>query len=243
MGKNPAFQFYIKDWLSDPQLKMVSFQTKGLWVDFLCYLWESPDRGTLSAAPEKFCQMLGCSQAEWDQFYTEASVTKFADVTNRNGIVTITNRRMYREEKERKNTRLRVERFRQKQVCNATSNDSVMALSPSPSPYPSPIKNFFVEGSSELRLASLLLQKIRERKPDYKQPDIQRWAKDVDRMIRIDRRAPEQIERVILWCQGDGFWQNNILSTDKLRKKFDQLELKMNSPETGRPRPGEYGWV
>lgn len=133
MGKNPAFQFYVRDWLSDPQLKMVSFQTKGIWIDFLCYLWESPDRGTLSSTPEKFCQMLGCGQLEWEQFLQEASVTKFASVTNCNGIVTVENRRMYREEKERRNTRLRVERYREKRECNATSNANITVPSSSSS--------------------------------------------------------------------------------------------------------------
>jgi hypothetical protein len=84
-------------------------------------------------------------------------------------------------------------------------------------------------------LAFLLLQKIRERKPDFKEPNLNQWTKHIDLMIRIDNRKPEIIEKVIIWCQadcGDGGkwkgWQNNILSTEKLRKQFDKLELAMN---------------
>ena len=45
-------------------------------------------------------------------------------------------------------------------------------------------------------------------------------------MIRLDNRDPVEIEKVILWCQEDTFWQNNILSTKKLRFQFDQLVFK-----------------
>lgn len=105
---------------------------------------------------------------------------------------------------------------------------------PIPDPIPIP-KKIFVEDSTEFRLASLLLQKIRERKPDYKEPNLQSWAKDIDLMLRIDKRKPEIIEKVILWCQADDFWQNNILSTRKLRKQFDRLELQ--KPKKYRDSP------
>jgi hypothetical protein len=48
-------------------------------------------------------------------------------------------------------------------------------------------------------------------------------------MIRVDKRDPKIIEKLIPWCQQDSFWQNNILSTAKLRAQYDQLLLKMNS--------------
>jgi predicted transcriptional regulator len=87
----------------------------------------------------------------------------------------------------------------------------------------------------EFRLAELLLNLILERKPDFKKPNLQQWAKSIDCMIRLDRRAPERIEAVIRWCQRDSFWQGNILSTAKLREKFDQLEMKMKPSVAQQP--------
>lgn len=84
----------------------------------------------------------------------------------------------------------------------------------------------FRPNSDEFRLSELLLNLILERKPDFKKPNLQSWAKDIDKMIRLDSRKPETIEKVIQWSQADDFWQNNILSADKLRKQFDKLELK-----------------
>ena len=85
----------------------------------------------------------------------------------------------------------------------------------------------FSSDSIEIRLSELLLEKILSRNPNFKRPDLQSWAKGVDSMIRLDKRTPEDIRRIIEWCQDDTFWQNNILSITKLRKQFDQLCLKM----------------
>ncbi|PIP06363.1 MAG: hypothetical protein COX51_08975 [Syntrophobacteraceae bacterium CG23_combo_of_CG06-09_8_20_14_all_50_8] len=91
------------------------------------------------------------------------------------------------------------------------------------------IKNIktFLSDSIEVRLADFLLEKILSRNPGFKKPDLQAWAKDVDLMIRLDNREPEDIREVITWCQNDTFWQSTILSMGKLRKQYDQLKAKM----------------
>lgn len=89
----------------------------------------------------------------------------------------------------------------------------------------------FADIDHKIKLSELLFSLILERKRDFKRPNIQQWTVHIDRMIRLDKRAPECIEAVIRWCQKDDFWQNNILSTQKLRKQFDQLELKMTPKE------------
>ncbi len=86
-------------------------------------------------------------------------------------------------------------------------------------------------GTDEFRLSNLLLEKIKERKPNFKDPKIDQWAKHVGLMISADKRDPNRIQEIIEWCQDDPFWQNNILSTEKLRKQFDQLELKMEKSD------------
>lgn len=98
--------------------------------------------------------------------------------------------------------------------------------------YPNPnpnLKKTFSRNSDELRLSELLLSLILERNPNHKKPNLQIWAKSIDLMTRIDKRQPENIEKITRWCQQDTFWQNNILSTDKLRKQYDRLKMKMES--------------
>lgn len=48
-------------------------------------------------------------------------------------------------------------------------------------------------------------------------------------MLRHDNRTEEDIGAVLEWCQGNSFWQNNILSTDKLRKQYDRLYMEMKN--------------
>ncbi len=97
-------------------------------------------------------------------------------------------------------------------------------------------KKNYCSTSIEIELSQCLLDLILKRNPAYKRPDIQKWAIHIDRMIRIDKREPGGIQEVISWSQSDDFWQNNILSTKKLRRQFDQLFLKMNSGGTRKTR-------
>jgi len=90
--------------------------------------------------------------------------------------------------------------------------------------------------SDEWRLSELFLESILERKRDFRQPDLSRWAAQMERMIRQDGRTPERIEAVIRWCRTDPFWSNNILSVAKLRQHFDRLELEM----TRLPAPAAH---
>jgi hypothetical protein len=67
----------------------------------------------------------------------------------------------------------------------------------------------FSKDSKEFRLSELLLDLILERRNGFKTPDLQKWAKSIELMIRKDGRNPKEVERVIRWCQADPFWQNN----------------------------------
>ena len=137
-GKAPAIQFYVKDWLSDPELRMASHSTKGIWIDMLCYMWESSERGKLCGTIEQIKKLVSASDEDMDLFLSEADTLRFCDVTICNKNVTVINRRIHQDYKDKQNTRLRVKRFREKQKGNA----DVTPSSPSPSPSPTTkIKN------------------------------------------------------------------------------------------------------
>ena len=88
-------------------------------------------------------------------------------------------------------------------------------------------KYIFVETSNEYRLAKYLFDLIRKNNPTHKEPNFQTWAKHIDYMIRIDKRKVEDIEAMIYWCQHHDFWHKYVLSTGKLREKYDQLSIQM----------------
>lgn len=64
-------------------------------------------------------------------------------------------------------------------------------------------------------------------KPNFKQPNFESWANVIRLMREKDNRDYQSIKEVFEWANKDQFWCTNILSPEKLRKKFDQLEMKM----------------
>lgn len=91
-------------------------------------------------------------------------------------------------------------------------------------------KKFDVKSDPYL-LAKYLEKNIVLNNPKFPQNESQRqrWAKDIDRMIRIDKLLPDDIAEVIRWCQNDSFWKCNVLSGKKLRDRYQQLRMKMVS--------------
>ncbi|HYE82668.1 MAG TPA: hypothetical protein VEG39_10960 [Clostridia bacterium] len=88
-------------------------------------------------------------------------------------------------------------------------------------------KKTFEVGSIQMSLTLELVFLMRRNNPKVKIPeDLNKWALEIDKMLRIDERPEEDIRKVIYFTQADDFWKCNILSTKKLREKFDQLYLK-----------------
>ena len=90
-------------------------------------------------------------------------------------------------------------------------------------------RKIFSSDMDEMRLARFMFAHIKRNNPNAKEPRFESWAIQFDFMIRLDKRAVDDIKAVIDWSQKDDFWKANILSPDKLRKKFDQLWIKMTS--------------
>ena len=91
---------------------------------------------------------------------------------------------------------------------------------------PKKSKDFSVD-SEPYRLALHLKKEILKQDPKTKTPDnLQKWALIADRMIRLDKRDPQEAANLITWAQNDDFWKSNILSMDKFRKQYDKLRLQ-----------------
>ena len=76
----------------------------------------------------------------------------------------------------------------------------------------------------DLRLVDLLIELIVRNNPDWQMKGSREtWATHIEKLHRIDGRTYEQIAWMIKWTQNDSFWAQNILSTAKLREKFNDL--------------------
>lgn len=147
MNKAPAYQHYIKDYVIDT--RSLSLAEKGAWSDLLNFMWHSKNRGTITEDWMGYSRILGTTIEQTKTVISELiakgicnaiidgeNVTCNANVTNCNKKVTLINRRMYREEQIRINTRLRVGKHRGKKDSKDDGNTDVTSPSPSPSPTP-----------------------------------------------------------------------------------------------------------
>lgn len=98
----------------------------------------------------------------------------------------------------------------------------------------------FLSDSIEYRLADYLFKYMLKNNPECKQPNLDSWAKNIDLMIRVDKRNTDDIKHIIEWSQKDAFWRKNILSTSKLREKYDQLVLNSKEISNKTPTPQQY---
>jgi len=146
--------------------------------------------------------------------------------TNKFTLITILNWSKYQSSEQLIEQQMNNKRTTNEQQVNTNKNDKKDKNDKNVIKIPSERK-FYPEKSTEVKLSKYLYRKIKEKDKKFRVPNHQLWAKYIDFMIRIDNREPEEIEKVIDWCQEDSFWSSNILSTSKLRDKFTQLLLKM----------------
>ncbi len=62
-----------------------------------------------------------------------------------------------------------------------------------------------------------------------------RWVKEMERLVRIDGRKPEQVRRAVDWVAQDDFWSMNVRSPQKLRKHWERLRLEAKRPTGSKP--------
>ena len=124
-----------------------------------------------------------------------------------------------KKEQARKAAMKRWEKKAQKMRPHSERNASIV--------YKSIVDNNKNPSSIQYTLADYLYKKILKNNPRFKKPNLGTWAGHIEKMIRIDNRPPDEIKKVIDWCQKDTcWWSSNILSTNKLRIKYDQLLMK-----------------
>jgi hypothetical protein len=123
--KLPWLQFYTSDWRNDPKLSMCKPSTRGIWIDALSAMHDDGRSGTLSGTLCQLTRVLRCSESELHDALDDLTATGAADVERRNGIVTLVNRRMSREAKERADNKIRQQRHREGKTGHDDGNGSV----------------------------------------------------------------------------------------------------------------------
>jgi hypothetical protein len=98
------------------------------------------------------------------------------------------------------------------------------------------------------RLCHLLADCIGQR--GSKRPTVtKRWLTDMDRLLRLDGREPNEVERVVRWLDSArddiaAFWQPNVRSPGTLRAKWDQMseQYARRRRPTSRQQRDDQAW-
>jgi hypothetical protein len=67
------------------------------------------------------------------------------------------------------------------------------------------------------------------------------WMVEMERLVRIDGRTPEQVRNCVDWLSGNDFWSMNCRSPQKVRKHWERLRLEAQSE--GRTKKGKRAQV
>lgn len=120
MGKLPASMFYWGDWSRD--LEEYPLEVEGAWIRICCKLHYSETRGTLSRTLEQWAKILRQTPETALKILREIQQAKIGDISpdlaECNGNVTVSCRRITREEKDRQDNKNRVFQFRHKNKSN-----------------------------------------------------------------------------------------------------------------------------
>lgn len=111
-NKLPYMPFYHADYQRDT--RCLSLEARGGWMDILITLWNSKTRGKKTLTLTQWAGEIGKPPAEVALVIREIKACEIANLTLPNdlpnGLITIINRRMLREEKARQSNRIRQKR-------------------------------------------------------------------------------------------------------------------------------------
>lgn len=87
----------------------------------------------------------------------------------------------------------------------------------------------FSNDDKEYKLSKYLSKCIAERldKPLKDEKTLQSWAKEFNKMVRLDKYDFDEMLEVLQFSQTDEFWKKNILSAAKFRKQYLTLLAQM----------------
>lgn len=107
-------------------------------MELLLRMWDAPKRGMLEYTEDQFCRLIGCECPAFVRALSEIKALNIAEVSqNGHGVITVTNRRMRREQIEREQATERKRRERERKSesrkCHGDDTEKSRPLSSSSS--------------------------------------------------------------------------------------------------------------
>jgi len=240
-GKPPAFQLYASDFYCDTDDWTVT--EVGIYIRLLMSQWVN---GDLPPEPSRLARIAGCEVRTLQKCFTQTIAKKLcmnAQGRLQNSRLEKTRTELFEYRKKQEESGRKGGLITQQKARETGKQPFKQAFKQKSSPSSSSSSSYKKPLPASLQLGRELFEAIKANNPKSKlhnfqngqaENQIERWAVDIDLMIRIDKRTEDDISAVIRFATSDSFWKGNILSGCKLRKQFDALYLKMESPKIER---------
>lgn|GEM_PF-3442848 len=92
----------------------------------------------------------------------------------------------------------------------------------------------------DMDTAHWMFEIVRELQPEHTVPNFDKWAKDIRLMRECDHWTDEEIRELFQAADGDDFWRQNIRCPAKLRKQWDQLDLRFRKDKAGKGHSADF---
>ena len=220
-------------WLYEEKRKFSRFEA---WLDLLMMANHEDSRvilgneivcvkrGQRITSIRKLCEKWGWSNTKVTQFLKLLETDNMIEVETdtKKTVITIVNYDFYQGINGTKTTENRHENDAKQTQKHTNKNEKNVKNNTTR-------KQVYEDDSIYIMLAKYFVEQIKQNNPNFKEPNYQKWANDIRLMIERDNRTEEQIKYLMKWVQQDDFEMANVLSPSKLRKRFDQLVLKVKA--------------
>lgn len=232
------FKFYHNKWLTDPKIIELSAVDRACFITLLCLASQSDDRnGIVTLRNEAL--LIALSHLKSDEFEHACGVTdRLRDLGLIDQIddytVQIRNFEKRQETALTNAERQKRYRIRKKNEDEENSNENSNGVLNDSNAREDKIREDKSRKDTtskkvkftpeDMQMVDLLIELITANNPEWTPPkNKDKWAEDINKIHRLDKRDYRAIESMIRWTQQDDFWKSNILSAAKLRKQFNNL--------------------
>lgn len=188
-------------------------------MEMLFKMFDAPQKGKLRGSMEEIARLIGSTIPELEASLAEIKRLKIGVVTVCNKIVTVINRRMWREYKERELTRLRVKKHRGK-GCNGKCNGDVTLRSSSSSSLDRDLSSKSVTKSvtklQNFKVSELYIEKLLKLRKDLKAENLIQFLQHFDQRFTV-KGKPGNITNYLKACWKS--WQSDELPQISKQKK------------------------
>jgi hypothetical protein len=245
---NPAFLFYPDAWLSEPGLRVCSFSARGIWIELLCHMWRSPERGVLLLSNGKpmtmkdLARLLGGRPKEVEAAVLELESKGVLDVREKDRA--LVSRRMIREHLLKA---VRSEAGEKGAIAKWSGQGQATKKKCKKPPPLETLPNPEQWHKTYLRIAANIAKRHRAVSvPEQGSNQEREWQDTLRCLCAIDMYSLDDVQQVFRWLFTSddpqaAFWREQVASIGNLRvkkkgdprTKFDKIaELALAAPQT-----------